>query len=66
MPSKTPREAGLERQIRALKIALKPFAMVPIARDGEGPVWLYAGKPLENCRTHLHTDDFKLARRLAR
>jgi hypothetical protein len=56
----------LERQIRELKAALKPFAMLPLMRDGEGPVWFYVGKPLENCRTHLHTDDFKNARRMAR
>jgi len=59
-------EAVLTRQIRELKAALRPFAMLPIARDGEGPVWFYVGKPLENCRTHLHTDDFKLARKMAR
>ena len=56
----------MARQIRALKIALKPFAMVPITRDGEGPVWCYVGEPLEQCNHHLHTDDFKLARKLAR
>lgn len=59
-------DAALVQQIRALKAALKPFAMVPITRDGEGPVWLYVGKPLEKCNSHLHTDDFKEARRMAR
>ncbi len=59
-------EKAMAQQIRALKIALKPFAMMPLLRDGEGPIWLYVGKPLENCRTHLHTDDFKLARKMAR
>ena len=59
-------DASLVRQIRELKAALKPFAMLPLMRDGEGPVWFYVGKPLENCRTHLHTDYFKLARKLAR
>ena len=59
-------ERALRIQIRELKAALKPFAMVPITRDGEGPVWCYVGKPLEQCNPHLHTDDFKEARRVAR
>ncbi len=59
-------DATLVRQIRELKEALKPFAMVPITRDGEGPVWCYVGEPLEQCNAHLHTDDFKKARRMAR
>lgn len=59
-------DAALVRQIRELKAALKPFAMVPLTRDGEGPVWCYVGGPLDQCNAHLHTDDFKTARRLAR
>ena len=60
-----PSNPALVRQIKELKAALKPFAMVPITGE-DGPVWLYVGKPIENCKNPLHTDDFRLARRLSR
>ncbi len=69
------KEIKLQRKIKELERALYPFAKFSHTKEGmrpfedifvptEGPVWFYVGKPLEGSRMHMHTDDFKLARRL--
>lgn len=74
------KEIRLQRRVKDLEGALRPFSKFTRESDGrkrapdeiyypaEGDVWLYVGQvdELSGVAAHLHTDDFKLARRLVR
>ena len=67
---------GVPRRINELEDALRPFARFTHETDAtkraphevfvptEGDVWFYVGRAEQVGRCHLHTDDFKRARRV--
>ena len=72
------RPRGDRAEVAKLKAALKPFTRFTHERDPmkraqhevfvptEGDVWFYVGEAEQVGKAHLHTDDFKRAKRAMR